>query len=42
LFQHLEKFHRCRRKWDGWDLDGAIERLRHVQVPLGYVHNDKS
>lgn len=32
LFQHLEKFHRCRRKWDGWALDGAVERLRHVQI----------
>lgn len=31
LFQHLEKFHRCRRKWDGWNLDGAVDRLRHVQ-----------
>jgi len=31
LFQHLEKFHRCRRKWDGWTLDGAVDRLRHVQ-----------
>jgi hypothetical protein len=31
LFQHLEKFHRCRRKWDGWTLDHAIDRLRHVQ-----------
>ena len=30
LFQHLEKFHRCRRKWDGWGLDGAVDRLRHV------------
>ena len=32
LFQHLEKFHRCRRKWDGWNLDGAVDRLRHVQT----------
>lgn len=32
LFQHLEKFHRCRRKWEGWALDGAVERLRHVQT----------
>jgi hypothetical protein len=31
LFQHLEKFHRCRRKWDGWALDGAVDRLQHVQ-----------
>jgi hypothetical protein len=31
LFQHLEKFHRCRRKWDGWSLDDAVDRLRHVQ-----------
>jgi hypothetical protein len=31
LFQHLEKFHRCRRKWDGWALDGAVDRLRHVE-----------
>jgi hypothetical protein len=31
LFQHLEKFHRCRRKWDGWTLDGAVDRLRYVQ-----------
>ncbi|KAM0707674.1 hypothetical protein Q7P35_004321 [Cladosporium inversicolor] len=31
LFQHLEKFHRCRRKWDGWTLDGAVDRLRHIQ-----------
>lgn len=34
LFQHLEKFHRCRRKWDGWDLDSAIEQLRHVRKTL--------
>lgn len=32
LFQHLEKFHRCRRKWDGWALDGAVERLRHFHI----------
>jgi len=31
LFQHLEKFHRCRRKWDGWALDGAVDKLRNVQ-----------
>lgn len=33
LFQHLEKFHRCRRKWDGWRLDGAVDRFRHVENP---------
>lgn len=31
LYQHLEKFHRCRRKWDGWALDGAVDRLQHTQ-----------
>lgn len=31
LWQHLYKFHRC-RKWDGWTLDQNIERLRHVST----------
>ncbi|KAM0723797.1 hypothetical protein Q7P37_000787 [Cladosporium fusiforme] len=29
LWQHLYKFHRC-RKWDGWALDESIERLRQT------------
>lgn len=31
LWQHLYKFHRC-RKWDGWTLDQNVERLRHVST----------
>ena len=27
LRQHLYKFHKC-RKWDGWDLDERVDRLR--------------
>lgn len=27
LWQHLYKFHRC-RKWDGWTLDDSLEQLR--------------
>jgi hypothetical protein len=30
LFQRLQKFHRSRRKWDGWDLDGIVERLKKI------------
>lgn len=29
LRQHLYKFHKC-RKWDGWNLDDRMERLRRV------------
>lgn len=29
LRQHLYKFHKC-RKWDGWNLDERMERLRRV------------
>lgn len=29
LWQHLYKFHRC-RKWGGWTLDESVERLRRT------------
>lgn len=29
LWQHLYKFHRC-RKWEGWALDNSVERLRQI------------
>ena len=30
LRQHLYKFHKC-RKWDGWDLDERVDRLRRCE-----------